>query len=482
MDEGTLARIGFNRLRHPVPMAKLMAVHAVADAIQSTNCGAVVWREYLEWISGLELESEVAEALLFGFLARGTPNVNAGELRLAVSRPSILSDYIVAHTGGSKIFVNSWANCHSGEVPDLYKPAGEAVRLTATTNVPPIIVSELDRLESLSGHPFRRQWEFEIERLIARYGSPEDGSFSYWTGGERDAVGRYIGRQSHYARSGFLRTIALAVDMWEMPEDIAKNAGLLALPASLLYVQVPPGDLPAWVDVLYRASPRDGEAAHDVAEALVAEFAKQADERQLLYLNAPLSRSETYEGELRIVSCYVNGGIADSKAIFKLHNMLASSGAPAVVNRVDGVVAPPLGQHSLDLPGNVRLLPAVVPDVGGAGYITADILQRCPCLPANYADIETFRGVPRSGGVDLLLDSHDLGRMMHWNQQWRPWHRPQMGPPCGTALEVRRDCYSSIAPSPEWRLETHWRVHLISREKTWGDWEERWLYGRLDAA
>ncbi|ASL48111.1 hypothetical protein bAD24_III11990 [Burkholderia sp. AD24] len=482
MDEGTLARIGFNRLRHPVPMAKLMAVHAVADAIQSTNCGAVVWREYLEWISGLELESEVAEALLFGFLARGTPNVNAGELRLAVSRPSILSDYIVAHSGGSKILVNSWANCHSGEVPDLYKPADEAVSLTATTNVPPIIVSELDRLERLSGQPFRRQWEFEIERLIARYGSPEDGSFSYWTGGERDAVGRYIGRRSHYARSGFLRTIALAVEMWEMPENIAKDAGLLALPASLLYVQVPPGDSPVWAETLHNAAPRDDKAAYETAETLVASVAKQADGRKLLYLNAPLSRSDTYEGELRIVSCYVDGGIAESKSIFEFQDMLATGGGHAVLNRVDEVLAPTVGQRSLNLSSDVRLLPALVPDSGGAGYMTADIWQRFPCLPANYAETKTFRGIPRRGGVDLVLDGHDLGRMLHWNQQWRPWHRLQMGPPCGVALEVQTDCYSSLAPSPEWRLERHWEVHLISREKTWGDWEECWIYGRLDAA
>jgi hypothetical protein len=469
MDESTLARIGLNRLRHPVCMAKLMAVHAGANAMQSPEFGVAVWREYLEWMSGLELESEVAEALLLAFVARETANVNARELRRAASRQSILSDYIVTHIGSAKIVVNSWANCHSGEVPDLYRPADEAVRLTATTNVPPIMVSELERLEGQTGHPFRRQWEFEIERLIARY----------WTSGESGAVGRYIGRSSHYARSGFLRTIALAVDVWGMPEDIAETMGFLALPASLFYIQVPPGDTPAWGEALRGATPHDDKATDDFVAALVSDVAKQADGRQLLYLNAPLSRSETYEGEVRIVSCYVNGGMADSKLIFKFHDMLMTRGGDAVRNRVNDVLAPPVGQRSFNLSGGVSLLPALFPDGGGAGYITADIWQRFPCLPANYAGTETFRGTPRAGGVDLVLDGRDLGRVLHWNQQWRPWHRPQMGPPCGVALEIEAEHYSMLSPGGEWRLERHWELHLITRDKEWGDWEERRLYGRL---
>src|SRR5471032_411749 len=147
MDENSLAQVGFNRLRHPVSMAKLMAVHAGAAAMQSAECGVVVWREYLNWLSGLVLESEVAEALLLAFLARRAPNFNAGELRRAVSRYSILSDYMLACCANSKILVNSWANCHSGEIPDLYRPSAEAVGVTDGTKVPPIFAIEFDRLE-----------------------------------------------------------------------------------------------------------------------------------------------------------------------------------------------------------------------------------------------------------------------------------------------------------------------------------------------
>jgi hypothetical protein len=264
-----------------------------------------------------------------------------------------------------------------------------------------------------------------------------------------------------------------------MPEEIAESSAILALPASLFYVQVPPGDTPAWGKSLSGAEPRDDKAAHDVVAALIADVAKQADGHQLLYLNAPLSRNERYEAELRIVSCYVKGGVADSKSIFRFQDMLTTKGGQAVLNRVADVLAPPVGQRPLSLSGDVRLLPALVPDGGGAGYITADIWQRFPCLPANYAETKTFRGIPRPGGVDFFLDGQDFGRMLHWNQQWRPWHRPQMGPPCGVALEVRKDYYPSIAPGTEWRLETHWEVHLISREREWGDWEEHQLYGRL---
>lgn len=94
MDSNLLARLGLSRLRLPVPSAKFAVVHLMAEILNDPVYGEILWNELLDWLAGLELESEVIEALCIPVLAKHSEHVDVGALQRVIERPSPLSDII----------------------------------------------------------------------------------------------------------------------------------------------------------------------------------------------------------------------------------------------------------------------------------------------------------------------------------------------------------------------------------------------------
>src|SRR2546428_9930104 len=219
MDSSLLARIGLSRLRLPIPTAKLLVVHHAAELLQSREGRDELWEALLNWISSLEFESEVAEALAIALLAKSAAVVSAHRLRHAIVKPSLLSDLLVNQISGNPALINTWINAHSGEVPPLFGGKKIIEELTAGHLVPPILSNRLKQLEESSGRPFVRQWAFEFQRLHDTYGEQGHGHWEYFSDSERRRnTGQFITRRGHVARSAYLRALALAVDTWRLPE------------------------------------------------------------------------------------------------------------------------------------------------------------------------------------------------------------------------------------------------------------------------
>ncbi|WP_265259626.1 hypothetical protein [Verminephrobacter eiseniae] len=476
MDDKILVRVGLSRLRHPLPPVKLMVAHSAAAGIISEN-GAVVWNALLTFIENQELESEVAEALMVAFLAKKSPLVTVAALHRVIARPSPLSDYILMGITGQPVLINAWSKSHSGEVPKRYTISEYAQSLTAAHLVPPILRTRLAALEKQHDLPFLRQWEYEIECLVCRLGAPSGSDRDYWSK-DPDAVALQISHACHFGRSAYLRTLALAFDLWGMSEEIVHEEVKYAIPCDLVYAQILPGECPVWAAGLQEALPDDANKCSTLIGQMVRDCS--AGGELLMYLNAPLGISNMYRAELRITSCYVNNESARPKDGFALHDYLLNrmiSLTESLVNKID---VKPFGFLPGVFPNNVSMLPGVIPGpMRHFGYLVSDLLSRFSYLPANHSVGKSMTAKPTRGGIDIDADGVHIGHLTYWNQRWQPTHSKGIGTPCGTALTLKEAHLEGFSPNPVFRLQRYWELKIFERDNSHMNWNKRTLYGRV---
>ena len=472
-----LLDVAISRLRLPVPMAKLQVIHQVARALENESSAQVTWGALLQWIRSLKLESEVLEALTIVALARGSAILTSAELRGAISAPSVLSDVFIGRALGTPVLVHSWLKSHSGEAPSTFRNPELTEELSSGTIVPPILKNCIADLEMRSRKPLLRQWAYEFERHIARNGDAIDGHFSYFGDGpSRGESGHFIARRGHFARSAFLRTLALASDQWGMPVPVAQAEAMYASPADLSLLPMLPYEKPTWAKTLHNARPSSADEAGALASMAIVQV-NRTENRALLHLNLPVQSDSRYQGELEIVSILTSEDAVDCQSVFHLHDWLPghlilprTSDLTLRVDRFDDAMAFPTKTG-----GSLRPLLVSVFD-NFVGYLHSDLVGRMPCLPANHSSNAPLIAVPRLGGADLFLSGGTVGELRYWNWNWRPMHSIEMGGHGGVALVLDDDAVRQLMHVEGMRILQLWRVHVRTRETDYGDWtDETWI-------
>lgn len=479
MTGADLLDIAMCRLRLPVPMAKLQVIHQIADALKDERTGAATWQALLRWLRALTLESEVLEALAIVVAARGATALSSPDLRAAINAPSALSDAFIGHAFGTPVLVHSWLKGHSGEAPRFYQRPELREELALGQIVPRALVLSLQDLPQESRRPFIAQWTFEFERLIERTDSSRDGHFSFFLPeSDRGEVGQFVARRGQLARSAFLRTLALAVDMWDMPIAEAQAAAVVASPADLSLLPMLPGGVPGWVRLLHGARPNTSDEAAGLATSVLREV-HEAEGKSLLHLNLPLHGDARYNGELEIVSILGSGEAIDAEEVFGVHEFLPGRiyvpRAEHLTLRIDAL------DRKVTFPAKAggRLRPVLLPLVGtNAGYLQSDLVRRMPRLPAHDSR-SPLTVTPRKGGADVLLSGTKVGELLHWNWKWRPTHPKDMGGPTGVALVLDRDVTKRLLHVDGMRLCHVWRVTVQTRETDLADWRQEVWQGSV---
>lgn len=479
MTGAELLDVAMCRLRLPVPMAKLQVIHQVAGALKHERTGAATWQALLRWLRALTLESEVLEALAIVVAAQGAPVLSSADLRAAINAPSALSDAFIGHAFGTPVLVHSWLKGHSGEAPRFYQQPELREELALGQIVPKALLLSLQDLQQESGRPFIAQWIFEFERLIERTGSGSDGHFSFFLPeSDRGEVGQFVARRGQLARSAFLRTLALAADIWGMPIAEALAAALVASPADLSLLPMLPGGVPGWVVSLHGARP---DAPEEVARlaASVLRVAQEAEAKSLLHLNLPLQGDARYNCELEIVSILGSGEAIDAEEVFRVHDFLPGRmylpRTEDLTLRIDALDR----QATFPSKAGGSLRPVLLPLVGNhVGYLQSDLVRRMPRLPAHDAP-SPLTVIPRKGGADVLVSATKVGELIHWNWKWRPTHPKQMGGPTGVALVLDLDVAKRLLHVDGMRLCHVWRATVLKRDTDYGDWQEQVWQGTL---
>ncbi|BDV42901.1 hypothetical protein GURASL_18240 [Geotalea uraniireducens] len=482
MDAALLAKIGLSRLRLPIPLAKLAIIHGVADALQNDNCQHELWDDFIKWISSLELESEVAEALCIAVLAKNTSVVSGAKLQLAINRPSPLSDLLLYEISGHPLLINSWSKAHSGEVPPLFTGREEIEELTEGRIVPPILATRMTQLEKHSRRHFLRQWAYEFCRLRDSTGCQSDGHWEYFIGNNRDrATGQFITCRGQLARSAYLRTLSLAVDQWDMPEDIAIWEARYATPADLSFLKMLPGMRPNWTDVLYAEKPSTLEEWQKVLSSVVNKVVEDTPNSVLLHLNTPIFFGDTYNAEVELITCLHDEKYLSPEEMMKLHRFLPGQFELPRTKDWDFFIHNKTGLEGfLTMDGGVRILPALLPCAAQfVGYLQFDLVGRMPYLPANYSSSVPLIGTPRKGGMDLTMERKHVGEFQYWNHQWSPTHDKALDASCGISLILRNDACKELWSVAEMTPRYYWKATVLKRESDYGKWEEKTIYGSL---
>lgn len=472
-----LLDVAMSRLRLPVPMVKFQVIHQMARALTNEASVQTTWQALLRWLRSIKLESEVLEALAIPALARGSATLSSADLRASIDAPSVLSDVFIGRALGTPVLVHSWLNSHSGEAPAMYRNRELTDELSAGTIVPPVLKNRMEDLEQRSRKRFVRQWTYEFERQIDRNGGGYDGHFSYFGDShDRDEAGHFIARRGHFARSAFLRTLALACDQWNMPVQVAQAEAMYASPADMSLLPLLPGEIPAWAGGLHDARPSTAAEAAAVASAALAEV-NLNETRALLHLNLPMQSDPRYQGEFELISVLACEDAVAPQSVFHLHDWLPGRAIiPRTqeltlrIDRLDSDAAFPTDTGGYLRPVLLSLFDHFV------GYLHSDLVGRMPCLPANHSSDAPLIAVPRQGGADLLLSESTVGRLHYWNWNWRPMHLKEMGCHGGVALVLEHDAVRRLLQVDGMHIRQLWRARVRTRETDYGNWnDETWM-------
>lgn len=481
MTDAELLDVAMCRLRMPIPMAKLQVIHQIAEALKDERTCAATWQALLRWLRELRLESEVLEALAIVVAARGARVLSSADLRAVINAPSALSDAFIGHAFSTPVIVHSWLKGHSGEAPRFYQRPELSEELALGRIVPKALFLSLRDLQQASRLPFIAQWTFEFERLIELTDSSRDGHFSFFLPeSDRGEVGQFVARRGQLARSAFLRTLALAADVWEMPIAKAQAAAMVASPVDLSLLPMLPGEVPAWVVPLHGARPGAPDEAAGLATSILREV-HQAEGKALLHLNLPLHGDARYNCELEIVSILSSGDAIDAEEIFGVHDLLPGRlyvpRAEDLTLRIDALDR----EATFPAKAGGRLRPVLLPLVGNnAGYLQSDLLRRMPRLPA-HASLSPLTVNPRKGGANVILSGTKVGELINWNWKWRPTHLKEMSGATGVALVLDRDVTKQLLHIDNMRLCHVWRARVMTRETDYGDWREEVWQGSVPA-
>jgi hypothetical protein len=475
-----IADVAVARLALPVPMAKLQIMHDIAAGLRNDQSGPVIWDALLRWLKTRELESEVLEGLCAIFLAKGAQVLEISGLRLSIERPSILSDFLIAESFGTPLVVASWSHSHSEEVPGLLRLNEEIDDLCSGRFIPPLFENRLTALEQRSGKPFMRQWAYEFTLLRSHATYAKSGSFGYFRGDTTSGTGTFVGKQGHLARSAFLRTLALAVARWDMPQEKAKEVAQFALPAEPLLLKLLPLSPPSWAPPLHSWSIKDSATDLQNSVAQMIAHIEQHTGRTLLHFKGCIHSTKTMSVEAEVTTALSANGAASPEDVFLFYNfLLGKVEVPRL--RLESFV-PDVWVRKNTLPGKdgTQYLPALLPLIGHiVGYLSTDLLRLLPMIPNVHSSADPVAVTPEVGGMSIFLNGICVGKVDYWNLHWQPMHEKNSLPPSSVCTTLSADAVDKLFRVQGYDVKRCWKILIRERETDYGSWVDTTHFGVL---
>lgn len=472
-------RILIARLGWPSTSARWWTMQELAARLGEPATKVETESSLLQLMSSHTLEAEIVEILcIFWMAAKGFGYSPTTELENLILKPSPLSALLIVSLGLSA----QTDDTDLKEVPENFSIPDDFDGVQGV-DLPRIFRTTMSRLETYSRLPFVRQMAFEwVENRAAYPDAPYQGDPWHFTRPLGDGFfGQLSARAALRAISAYLRTLAVAKQLWKMPPELVAQKSLLALPIhptlALLRPQHPDW-FPAPTDF-----DGDVEAVETSCRTLLAGVEAACPGDELIAFSSPIVISMERCVEVSLVrwSQAKSSSVGDMDLATHLESFwtlgqILSSKAPEPLS-TKTIVVPPTLEQLVDEDCKAWPLAGTL-DFGRIGYLQHDLYPSRLFLPTmpSWDEVEI---TPRDGQLQVMVENQIIANLYYWNAGWGPARPRQLRGNCGTALISRGTAYRENTGSESGPLRAfyHWQVRTLFRSNSFGEFSETLLTG-----
>ncbi|MBE5214761.1 multidrug DMT transporter permease [Pectobacterium sp. A535-S3-A17] len=428
----------------------------------------------LHLLRSCKLEAEVVEVLCIFWMAAQTFGYSPSlELADSILLPSPLSDLLMNDCGLP--IQTSYVGLE--EVPEDFKPP-EDFNGVQGVDLPKIFRTSMSKLETYSKLPFVRQMAFEWTKNRAAYpGAPYQGDLGHFIRPLGDGfIGQFSARAALRAISAYLRTLAVAKQLWNMPPVLADQKSLLALPIHptlALLRSKRPNWFPAHTDF-----DGDTQAIETSFHALLSRVGVTHPGDELIAFNSPVLMSMERCVEVSLVrwsqticSDVEDADLAPHLESFWTHGHILSSQASEPLTTTT-LLVPPILEKLIDDASEAWPLAGTL-DLDRIGYLQHDLYPSRLFLPT-IPGVDKIEITPQDGQLQIKVENQVIADLCYWNAGWEPARPRQFHGNCGTALISRGTAYreSTETDSSTLRAFYLWQIRTLYRNNSFDEFCE----------
>lgn len=434
LDRADLAML-LARLDWPVPSVRWWAIQEVASLLTSEEFGGQVEEALIEQMSALVFETEIAELLFVFWIANRDGYLVPDRLGTAIAARSHLSSLILddARYGGASQGSLSSPLLLS---PSVFPPPDNLVRAEGT-DVPRIFETLLRRLEKASGHPFLAQYAFEWTSSLTRRQAIWLDVSHFYSQKREGVTGQFVSQASHRGRSAYLRVLEIARKYWGLPERIAAEYSLAALPIDPLLAQLRPVR-PTWFVQWPQELTANAETLSSYVHSMVTRFEHENGNQVLGAFSCLIHQSSLEVLDLTVTLwARLSEARVDARHLAELtlgegwNNTLHLDGLSTV-----GWCEPDdslselanTGAKTIPVTGRVNLT--------RHGYLNTEVTSRGIYAPLQIIGDTVVEVSPLDTMLTYSINRVVVGTSQIWNMAWQPYHLRETGPHCGTCLAL----------------------------------------------
>lgn len=461
----------FQRLKWPVPMSRWRTAREIRDLLNNRRTRSSATDALLKYLGQCKTESETCEVLTIVFLASPEARPAPAVLFPFIRCPSVLAEIILERTYGHGNGIGGWRQAHSGPSPADFR-GDSYFEEHKTAHVPPILLSNLSRLERASGRPFVQHWAYEWNTLCNKLGTRWTRYPNYFDNvleTRAGIIGQYWQRMREVYLSAYLRTIAFAVSEWGMPRRTAEGYCVEILPGVAGLFDIDPGTRPAWLsDLPERFCTPEIDFGPLVRE--LVQTARYRDMR-LVSLRTPVASSVQKYAKLSLGAYLVTpdyrfstDAIPDERlSLMSIADDLELKGPRPETTLED------VSMEDEDS-GAVAVCQLLMPIPFGSWQ--GDYLNTGLAVPATYITGDAGMTCTNEG-INLISPEGTLvSQTSVWNDQWVPQYPKTGSTRCGMAVMMNEGVLNVAQRKYERALAWVVKLHVWQRESEYGEYRE----------
>lgn len=474
-------RILIARLGWPSTSARWWTMQELAARLGEPAMKDGTETALLQFLRSRKLEAEVVEVLcVFWMAARGHGYSPVTDLGSSIPKPSLLSDLFLDDLG----LTTQFSDAGLKEVPEDFEIPDDFDGVQGV-DLPRMFRTALSRLEDRTTLPFVRQMAYEWTENRAAYpDAPYQGDPWHFTRPLGDGFsGQLSARAALRAISGYLRTLAVAEQLWNMPPDLADERALLALPVHPTLALL----RPRRQDWLPSRTDFDGDAVAIEAAfgALLNRVAAARPGGELIAFSSPIVMSMERCVEISLVRWSQagggqidNAGLASHLKGFWRRGQLLPSAGPEPLSTTTIVSPPPL-ERLVEVKSKAWPTAGML-DFDRLGYLQIDLYPSRIFLPT-LPGVEEAEIAPRDGQLEVRVEDQVVADFCYWNAGWGPARPKQLSGNCGAALISRGPAYRESAGTEDAALRSFylWQVRTLHRSSSFDEFSETLASGAL---